>query len=105
MSLPFLMRDLNVFLPGLSLAYISFVGHFGSSGGGYTYGSGSGFGGFGFGSGFGGGGGGATVITVLFGRIYSTGSGLFHKTPMLPQKHRLSIPMKPNRSRVIVLSS
>jgi hypothetical protein len=45
------------------------------------------------------------VTTVLFGRIYSTGSGLFHKTPMLPQKHRLSIPMKPNRSRVIVLSS
>ena len=90
-----------MFLPGLSLAFISLVGHFGSSGGGYTYGSGSGSFGFGYGFG-GGGGGGATVTTVLFGRIYSTGSGLFHKTPMLPQKHRLSIPMKPNRSRVIV---
>ena len=60
---------------------------------------GTGVGGRGGGAGFGG----ATLIgMVVFGRIYSTGSGRFQRTPIAPQKHRRSIPMKPNRSRVMV---
>jgi len=39
---------------------------------------------------------------VILGRIYSTGSGLFQSRPILPQKHLLFIPMKPNRSSVMV---
>jgi hypothetical protein len=76
----------------------------------WTSSSPGGFGGVGAGGvycfdGFGGGGGIFWVRIVLSGKIYPTGSGLFQRTPMEPQKHRLSIPMKPNRSRVIVFSS
>ena len=114
---------------------LSFFGSFAGSGGPCSFGSsgssgsfGSGAGGFGSGaggfgvrfSGYGGGvcgtfggygsGAGGTGVTVssdkvALGRICSTGSGLFQRTPILPQKHRLSIPMKPNLSSVIVFSS
>lgn len=39
----------------------------------------------------------------LVGLICCTLSGVNHLTPTMPQKHFLSVPMKPNLSKVIVL--
>lgn len=78
---------------------------------GFSSGFGSGFG-SGYGSGFGTGSvsgffGGLTYFfgSPVSGIICSTGNGLFQRTPILPQKHFLSMPMKPNLSRVMVSGS
>ena len=78
-------HHIQIFLPGLSIDLISITpGYFTGVNGPYgiTYGpSGLGFGGVGVGVGVGFGEG----VNYAFGRICSTGNGLFQRTPMEPQ--------------------